>query len=481
MSSAPRLSATDAVVVGSGPNGLAAAVRLAQAGHRVTVLEAAATIGGGTRTEELTLPGLLHDVCSAVHPFALASPYLASLPLAEHGLVWRRPEIDLAHPLDDGTAGVLVRDLEETCRGLGRDGAAWRGTFGPLVRHFDALADDLLGPIVRVPAHPVPMARFGLRAALPATVLARRFRTPQAQALFAGSAAHAVRPLSRPVTAAVGVMLTAAGHRHGWPVPEGGSAAISRALASLLTELGGEIVTGHAVRTSADLPRAAITMLDTGPQAAAEILGDRLPRRQQRSYRRWRYGPGAFKLDLAVRGGVPWTAEAVRRAGTVHVGGTLEQIASAEAAVCRGEMPEAPFILVAQQSLADPTRAVDDVHPVWAYAHVPARWEGDGETVILDQLERFAPGLRARVVATASRTPADHEADNANYVGGDIAGGANDLLQLLGRPRLAPDPYATGAPGVWLCSSSTPPGAGVHGMCGFRAAERALATSPPSR
>lgn len=474
-----RLPDTDAVVVGSGPNGLAAAVRLAQAGLRVTVLEAAATIGGGTRTEELTLPGLLHDVCSAVHPFALASPYLASLPLADHGLEWRWPEIDLAHPLDDGTAGVLVRDIDRTARGLGSDGPAWKGVFGPLVDRFDDLASDILGPILRVPRHPVSLARFGLRAGLPATVLARRFRTPQAQALFIGSAAHAFRPLGRPVTAAVGVMLTAAGHRHGWPVPVGGSAAITTALASLLAELGGEIVTSHAVRTSADLPDARITMLDTGPQAAAEILGDRLPVHTQKAYGRFRYGPGAFKVDLAVRGGVPWTAEAARRAGTVHLGGTVAQIAEAEAAVARGRMPDQPFVLVAQQSLADPSRAVDDVHPVWAYAHVPARWEGDGERVVLDQVERFAPGLRERIVATVSRTPADHEADNANYVGGDIAGGANHLGQLLGRPRLAVDPYATGAPGVWLCSSSTPPGAGVHGMCGFQAAERALAVSPP--
>ncbi|WP_139977388.1 phytoene desaturase family protein [Nocardioides litoris] len=474
----------DAVVVGSGPNGLAAAVRLAQAGVRVTVLEAAPTIGGGTRTEQLTVPGMLHDVCSAVHPFALASPFFSRLPLAEHGLVWRWPEIDLTHPLDDGTAGVLVRDLDETCRRLGRDGRRWRAVFGPLVRDLDELTGDVLGPLLRWPDHPVRLARFGLRAALPATVLARGFATPQAGALFAGSAAHAFQPLGRPVTSAVGAMLTVAGHRHGWPVPEGGSRAITDALASLLRELGGEVVTDSPVRTAADLPRADLTLLDTGPQAAEEILGDRLPRRVRRAYRRWRYGPGSFKVDLAVRGGVPWTHEDSRRAGTVHVGGTAAEVAEAEAAVYAGRMPERPFVLVAQPTVADPTRVVRDpggdperdLHPVWAYAHVPAHWEGDGERVVLDQLERFAPGVRERVVATASRTPADHEHENANYVGGDIAGGATDLLQLVGRPRLAPDPYATGAPGVWLCSSSTPPGAGVHGMCGYRAAERALAS-----
>lgn len=475
-----RPDRADAVVVGAGPNGLAAAVRLAQAGRHVTVLEAASTIGGGTRTEELTLPGLKHDVCSAVHPFALASPYLTSLPLAEHGLVWRYPEVDLAHPLDDEAGDVLLRDLDATCRGLGVDGRAWRQVFGPVVEDFDSLAGDVLGPLVRVPSHPLLMARFGLRAGLPASVLRRRFRTPQAQALFAGSAAHAFQPLHRPLTAAVGVMLTAAGHRHGWPVPEGGSAAITDALASLLVELGGEIVTDHPVRSRADLPTAEITLLDTGPQAAAEILGSALPARRRRSYRRWRYGPGALKVDLAVRGGVPWSDPAARRAGTVHVGGTFDEIAAAEAMVCRGEMPERPFVLVAQQHLADPTRSVDDVHPVWAYAHVPARWDAspeEGEKVVLDQLERFAPGLRSRIVASAIRTPADHEAENANYVGGDIAGGATDPLQLVARPVLAADPYATGAPGVWLCSSSTPPGAGVHGMCGYRAAERALAAT----
>jgi phytoene dehydrogenase-like protein len=464
----------DAVVVGAGPNGLAAAVALAQAGRSVTVLEGEDTIGGGTRTAELTVPGLLHDVCSAVHPFGVSSPYLASLPLAEHGLVWRHPEVDLAHPLDDGTAGVMVRSLDETCAGLGRDGQAWRRVFEPLTRGFEELAGDVLGPVLRLPDHPLRMARFGLRAGLPATVLARRFRTPQARALFAGSAAHIFRPLNRPATSSVGVMLTAAGHVHGWPVPEGGSAAITRALASLLTELGGTVVTGHPVRSRSDLPAARVTLFDTGPETVAEVYGDALPGRTRRAYRRYRHGPAAYKLDLAVRGGVPWTNEAARKAGTVHVGGPLEEIVEAEAAVCAGRMPERPFILVAQQSLADPTRAVGDLHPVWAYAHVPNGWEGPGEQVVLDHLERFAPGLRERVVASAVRSPADFAAGNPNYVGGDIVGGANDLRQLVARPRLAADPYATGVPGVYLCSAATPPGAGVHGMCGYRAAARAL-------
>jgi phytoene dehydrogenase-like protein len=464
----------DAVVVGAGPNGLAAAVTLARAGRTVTVLEGAATIGGGTRTAELTVPGLRHDICSAVHPLGVASPFLAALPLAAHGLVWRYPEIDLAHPLDDGTAGVLVRDLDRTCAGLGPDGKVWGRLFAPLTRGFDELVDDVLGPVLRPPGHPVRMARFGLRAGLPATVLAARLRTPRARALFAGSAAHVYRPLDRPATASAGVLLTVAAHVHGWPVAEGGSAAITSALASLLAELGGTVATGHPVHGRADLPDARVVLFDTGPEVVAEVYGDRLPARVARAYRRYRHGPGAFKVDLAVRGGVPWTSEAARRAGTVHVGGTLEEIAAAEAEVCAGRMPERPFVLVAQQSLADPSRAVGDVHPVWAYAHVPAGWAGPGERVVLDQLERFAPGLRDRVMATAVRSPADYAAENPNYVGGDIAGGANDLRQLLARPRLAADPYATGVPGVYLCSAATPPGAGVHGMCGYRAATRAL-------
>jgi phytoene dehydrogenase-like protein len=466
---------TRAVVVGSGPNGLAAAVALAQRGHQVTVLEAHDQIGGGTRTAELTVPGLQHDVCSAVHPFGIASPYLSSLPLADHGLVWRWPEVDLAHPLDDGTAAVMVRSIDDTAGGLGSDGERWRQLFGPLVDAFDELATDVLGPLLRVPSHPVLMAKFGLRAGLPATVLVRRFATEPARALFTGSAAHAFRPLNRPATAGVGVMLVAAGHRYGWPVAEGGSQAITSALASLLRSLGGTVETGVTVRSLADLPSWDAVLFDTTPAALADIVGDRLPSRRARAYRRFRHGPGAYKVDLAVRGGIPWTAEACRRAGTVHVGGDTSDIAAAEAAVSRGSMPRRPFVLVGQQHVADPTRSVGDVHPVWAYAHVPHGYRGDVTEALLDQLERFAPGTRERVVGSHVMTPADLAAYNANDVGGDIAGGENSLPQLLARPVLARDPYATGIPGVFLCSASTPPGAGVHGMCGWHAARRAQA------
>ncbi len=452
---------TDAVVVGSGPNGLAAAVTLAQRGLRVTVLEGHEEIGGGTRTSELTLPGVLHDRCSAIHPFGVGSPYLRSLPLADHGLVWRWPEIDLAHPLDDGTAAVMVRSIDETAAGLGADGDRWRGVFGPLARHFDDLAPDILGPVVHLPRRPVLMARFGTRAALPATVLARAFRTDAARGLFAGCAAHVCRPLNRPTTAGVGATLIAAGHRHGWPVAEGGSQAIADALASLLRSMGGRIETGVQVRSLAALPDARLMLFDTTPTAFADIAGRPRPR--------WRYGMGAYKLDLAVRGGVPWTAEVCRRAGTVHVGGTIEQIAEAEAQAARGVMPERPFVLVGQQYLADPTRSAGDVHPVWAYAHVPHAYAGDVTDVVLDQIERFAPGLREQIVGMHVTDPAGFAAYNPNYVGGDIASGAVTVPQLVRRA-----PYRTGVPGAYLCSSSTAPGPGVHGMCGHLAALRAL-------
>jgi phytoene dehydrogenase-like protein len=464
----------DAVVVGAGPNGLAAGVTLAGAGASVLVLEGAEQIGGGARSRELTVPGLVHDVCSAIHPLGATSPYLATLPLDEHGLEWRFPEVDLAHPLDGGRAGVMVRDLDATVAGLGADGPTWRRLFGPLVERFDHVAAEILQPIVHLPRHPVDLARFGLRALPPATLLARLLRTDEARGLLAGAAAHGFHPLSRPLTSAAGVALIAAGHRAGWPVAAGGSQAIVDALAGLLTKLGGTVETGVRVTSLDQVPPARVTLFDTSPRALAGIAGDRLPGRVRRAYARYRYGPAAFKVDLAVEGGVPWTAEACRRAGTVHVGGTVDEVARAELDVHRGRMPERPFVLVGQQYLCDPGRSSGDVHPVWAYTHVPEGSASDATEAVLDQIERFAPGLRDRIVGRHVISPAAFEEYNPNYVGGDIATGATDPWQMLARPRLAADPYATGIPGVYLCSAATPPGAGVHGMCGHHAARRAL-------
>ncbi|MFF3766522.1 phytoene desaturase family protein [Streptomyces sp. NPDC001922] len=466
---------TDAIVVGAGPNGLAAAVTLARAGLRVTVLEAAPTIGGGTRSGELTVPGVLHDHCSAVHPLGPLSPFLRSLRLERYGLLWRRPEVELAHPLDSGAAPALVRSAAETAVGLGTDGAAWLRLFAPLAADLGRLAEDVLRPVLRVPGHPVALARFGSRALLPATAVARRWRTEEARALWAGAAAHTLGPLDRPLTAAVGLLLTAAGHRTGWPVARGGSRAVTDALAALLADLGGTVETGVRVRSLAELPPVDTVLLDLSPRAAVDLAGDRLPPRVRRAYRDWRYGPAAFKVDLAVDGGVPWRNEVCRRAGTVHLGGTLEEVAAAEREIGRGRMPERPFVLVAQQYLADPGRSAGDVRPVWAYAHVPHGYRGDATEAVLAQFERFAPGLRERVVARFVRPPADLEVYNPNCVGGDVIGGANTALQLaLRRPRITPDPYRTGIPGVFLCSAATPPGAGAHGMCGHLAARSAL-------
>jgi phytoene dehydrogenase-like protein len=463
---------TEAVVVGSGPNGLAGAVALARAGCHVTVYEAADRIGGGTRSAELTLPGLLHDECSAFHPTGVASPFLRSLPLAEHGLRWRWPQLDLAHPLDDGGVAVLSRHMAVTTKSLGPDGASWQRLFEPLVASMEPLADEIMRPVVHLPRHPWRLARFGLRAMLPATALARRWRTAEARALFAGMAAHQMHPLSAPFSSSVGLMLAVAGHAYGWPVAEGGSRAISDALASLLRAHNGTIVTGTEIT---ELPKADIVLLDVAPTAAAELLGSRLPPRVHRAYRRYRHGPAVFKLDLAVEGGIPWQNADCGRAGTVHLGGTLAEIAATEAEISKGRMPERPFVLIGQQFLADPGRSAGDLHPVWAYAHVPAGYDGDATDAIVGQLERFAPGTSQRIRARHTRSPAQLAAYNANYIGGDIATGANDLRQLLLRPRPAVDPYRTGVKGVYLCSAATPPGAGVHGMCGYHAARSALA------
>lgn len=463
-----------ATVVGSGPNGLACAVTLARAGVEVTVLEAEETIGGGTRSAELTVTGVLHDVCSAFHPGAVTSPFFNSLDLGAHGLEWRWPEIDLAHPLHDGSAATMVRSLEQTVAGLGADGPAWQRLFGHSVASFDAINEEIMRPLLHLPKHPILLTRFGLQAAAPATLLTRGWKTEGARALFGGVAAHTFSPLTRPFSASAGVALIAAGHAGGWPAAGGGSQSIAAALASVLREHGGKIETGVRVSSLAELGAPDVVAFDLAPRAVADIVGDRLPARIARAYRRYRHGPGAFKVDLAVEGGVPWTAEACRRAGTVHVIGSFEELVAAERDVNRGRMPARPFLLVGQQYLADPQRSVGDIHPVWAYAHVPSGYDGDGEKAMLDQIERFAPGLRERIVATATSSPAEMEAYNPNYIGGDIATGANDPLQMTFRPRLARDPYSTGVPGLFICSAATPPGGGVHGMGGFNAARSAL-------
>jgi phytoene dehydrogenase-like protein len=465
---------TNAVVVGSGPNGLAAALTLAAQGIDVRVLEAADTIGGGTRTSELTLPGLLHDECSGFHPLAVDTPFSRRFDLASHGLRWLWPEVQYAHPLDGGRGAAVRRSVAETAAGLGDDGRAWQRIFGGLATRFDDITEDFLRPMLHVPSHPIKLARFGALSLAPAALLARAWSSEEARGLFAGVSAHALRPFGSPVSSAIGVALGTAAHRYGWPVAEGGSASITAAITSMLEELGGKVETGVMVRSLDELDSPDIVMLDVAPGAAARIVGDAMPRRISRALTRYRHGPGTFKVEFAVQGGVPWAHEESRLAGTVHVGGTFEEIAAAEAAVNRGQMPERPFVLVGQQFLADPSRADGDVVPLYAYAHVPAGYTGDATTAIEAQIERFAPGFRDRVLTRHVRSAVQMEQHNPNYVGGDVVTGANDALQLVFRPRPALDPYTVGVPGVYLCSAATPPGAGAHGMSGYNAAQSAL-------
>jgi len=472
----PLRGAPDAVVVGSGPNGLAAAITLARAGLSVTLFEQADSIGGGTRTEELTLPGFLHDVCSAVHPLAVASPFFLSLPLQEHGLEWVHPEVQLAHPLPDGTAALLQRSIEETSAALGIDAAAYRRLMAPLVRNWPDLAPDLLAPF-HFPRHPLLFALFGMNALLPADLLARlRFKTPAARALFAGMAAHSFLPLSRPLSAAFGLILGALGHVAGWPVAKGGSRMITAAMASYFRSLGGEIVTGCEIRSLGELPSARIVMLDLTPRQLVALGGAALPEGYRRKLQRYRYGPGVFKVDWALSGPVPWTAEGCRRAVTVHVGGTAEEIAKGESEVWQGVHPERPFVLVVQPSLVDRTRAPLGKQVGWAYCHVPNGSSFHMAERIEAQLERFAPGFRSLILARHTRNCVEYGRYNPNFVGGDINGGVQDLRQFLVRPTLF-SPYRTPVKGLYLCSSGTPPGGGVHGMCGYHAATRALKTT----
>jgi phytoene dehydrogenase-like protein len=465
---------SSAIVVGSGPNGLACAAILAKRGVEVTVIEAEDRIGGGTRSSELTVPGLLHDECAATHPMAVSAPATIELELERYGLEWGWPEVDLAHPLDGGGGASMLRSLEATAAGLGEGGARWRRLFGPPARGYEPLTEDIYHPFVHLPRHPLRLLRFGLPAAAPATLLARALGTPEAAALFGGVAAHAYAPLNLPLSSSIGMALICAGHAYGWPVAKGGSIAIADAFAAVIAEHGGRIETGRRIRSLEELPPADAVVLDLAPRGVLELAGKRLPSRSARAYRRYKHGPAAFKLDLAVEGGVPWTYEPARRAGTVHVCGSFEEVVAAERDVNRGRMPECPFLLVAQQYLADPQRSQGDLHPVWAYAHVPNGYGGDATGAILDQIERFAPGLRERIVATSVRTPAEIEAANANFLGGDILTGANTPLQTLVRPRAALVPYRTGILGVFICSAATPPGAGAHGINGFNAAEAVL-------
>ncbi len=464
-------------MVGAGPNGLGAAIAIARTGRSVTVLEANDTIGGGCRSAALTLPGFVHDVCSAIHPLGRASSFFSELPLDRHGLEWIDPPIALAHPQDDGSAALVFRDLDETATGLGPDGRAYARLIGPLAGAWDVIADEMLGPL-RIGApfrHPITIPRFGLLALQPATWLARRFRDERARALLAGVAAHAMLPLGQPGSGAFGLTLLASAHAVGWPLPRGGSQRIVDALAEHLTEdLGGTIRTGQRIHDIAELPQHDAALLDVTPRQLLAMAGDRLGGWYAAQLRRYRYGPGSFKLDLAIDGPIPWQNPDLLRAGTVHLGGTLEEIVAAEGAVARGKTSRRPFVLLAQQSLFDPSRAPEGKHTVWAYCHVPNGSTVDMTDPILGQIERFAPGFRERVLAVHARGPAALEAEDANYVGGDINGGVQDLRQLFTRPAIRLDPYSTPDPRLFLCSSSTPPGGGVHGLCGAHAASSAL-------
>ena len=465
----------DAVVVGAGPNGLAAATTLADAGRSVLVIERAEEIGGGARTMELTVPGVRHDMCSTVHPMAVLSPYLRTLPLDDLGLEWAYPEVPVAHALTPGTSAFLPRDLDAAVEQLGPDGPAYRTVMRPLVRDWAKLEDAVLGPIPRLPRHPVPLARFGLRALMPATIAARRFDRESTRALFAGCAAHAFLPLSRPLSASFGWFLMATAHLAGWPVARGGSGSLTAALAAYARSRGVAFETGREVTSLAELPPRTLTLLDVTPsqfaRMAAHDLGSRYLKRATGFVR----APGVFKVDVATDGPIPWLDSNLRRAGTVHLDGTLEAIDRAESDSYRGVHPERPFILVVQATNFDPTRAPEGTGTVWAYAHVPNGSPRDLTEHILDRIEEHAPGFRNTVRAVHSTSPAGLEDHNPNYLGGDISGGAHTFRQLVFRPFPQRDPYATPLPGVFLCSSSTPPGAGTHGMCGHLAARSALA------
>lgn len=470
----PAASSYDAIVVGSGPNGLSAAITLAEAGRAVLVIEGRETVGGGARTAELTLPGFRHDVCSAVHPFAAASPVFRAMPLERYGLEWVEPPVELAHPFDDGSAAILHRSIDVTAASLGVDGAAWRRLVQPLLDDVEPLFDILLGPL-RLPRHPIAMARFGLSGLRSVAGLSRSsFTGPRAPGLLGGIAAHSMLRLDQPPTAAFALMLGLAGHAVGWPYARGGSQAISDALAAHLRSLGGEIITGWSVRHLRELPDSRAVLFDTSARGMVDIAGDALPAGYRRKIARFRRGPGVFKIDYALAAPAPWTNDECRRAGTLHLGGTIEEMAASERAVANGRRPERPVVISAQQTRFDPTRAPAGQHTFWAYCHVPSGSTVDMTAAIEDQIERFAPGFRDLILARRTTNSQEIEAYNPNYIGGDINGGIQDLRQLYTRPTPRLDPYGTPNPRLVLCSSSTPPGGGVHGICGWFAAQSAL-------
>jgi phytoene dehydrogenase-like protein len=462
-------------VIGAGPNGLGAAIVLQQAGRSVTVYERSDHPGGASATSELTLPGFRHDLGAAVHPLGAASPLFQSLPLAEHGLTWLRPEIPLAHPLDGGIAATLNHSVNVTADQLGADGPLYQHVVGGLARQWDLIADAVFGPLLRVPSHPLALAGLGLRGIWPAGVAQRSLSTTGGRALLAGLAAHTPMPLSKLGNTAVALVLAALVHVSGWPVAKGGSQAIPDALASVLRELGGTVETNHHVHALDQLPQFETVLFDTSPRAVATIAGDRLPVRRRRRYRHYRHGPGVFKVDFALDGPVPWSAPACRQAGTVHVGGTAEEIAGAERDAWEGRTPDRPFVIASQPTIVDPGRAPEGKHVLWTYCHIPAGSMIDMTGAIENQIERFAPGFRDLILARHAIGPAALEEWNPNLVGGDIAGGRTDRLRMLFRPRFSIDPY-TVAPGIYLCSSATPPGPGVHGMAGYHAAQRVLSS-----
>ena len=464
----------DAVVVGSGPNGLAAAITMQQQGLAVLLIEGKESIGGGLRTAEITLPGFMHDICSAIHPTAIASPYLKTLPLQSHGLEYIFPDIAAAHPFDDGTAGVLNRSLEKTAQSLGIDEQAYLKLFRPILKDWDGLIKDIMAPL-HIPANPFAMAGFGLKALLPAVTLANNtFKTTPARGLWAGMAAHSIQPLTNISTSAIGLVLMAAGHKMGWPIPKGGSVTIANALASYFTSLGGEIQTNFMVSSLSQLPSCHAVLFDLTPRQILKIAGHEFSDMYKGQLQKYRHGMGVCKVDWALDGPIPFTNNACREAGTVHLGNTLEEITASEQQTVDGKHPEKPFVLLAQQSLFDDSRAPVGKHTAWAYCHVPNNSAVDMSTAIEQQVERFAPGFRDLILEKHVLNAQQMENYNPNYIGGDINGGVADITQLFTRPALKLSPYRTSKKGLYICSSSTPPGGGVHGMCGYHAARRAL-------